>query len=60
MVAKAKNFANVTQAPHLVDVAMSSVRTDLTRQQLFDLAAIFKGVQQDDIKHGLPARRGLP
>ena len=50
MVAKAKNFANVTQAPHLVDVAMSSVRTDLTRQQLFDLAAIFKGVQQDDIK----------
>ena len=50
MVAKAKNFANVAQAPRLVDVAMSSVRTDLTRQQLFDLAAIFKGVQQDDIR----------
>ena len=50
MVAKAKSFANVAQAPHLVDVAMSSVRTDLTRQQLFDLAAIFKGVQQDDIR----------
>ncbi len=50
MVAKAKSFANVTQAPKLVDVALSSVRTDLTRQQLFDLAAIFKGVQQDDIR----------
>jgi len=50
MVARAKNFANVTQAPHLVDVAMSTVRTDLTRQQLFDLAAIFKGIQPDDIR----------
>jgi len=50
MVDKAKNFANVTQAPHLADVALSTVRTDLTRQQLLDLAAIFKGVQQDDIR----------
>lgn len=50
MIEKAKNFANVTQAPHLVDVAMSTVHTDLTRQQLFDLAAIFKGVQQNDIQ----------
>lgn len=50
MVARAKSFANVTQAPHLVDVAMSSVRTDLTRTQLFDLAAMFKNVQPDDIK----------
>jgi len=50
MVDKAKTFANVTQAPHLVDVAMGSIRTDLTRQQLFDLAAIFKGIQQGDIR----------
>jgi len=50
MVDKAKNFANVTQAPHLADIALSTVRTDLTRQQLLDLAAIFKGVQQDDIR----------
>jgi len=50
MVVKAKNFANVTQAPHLVDVAMSTVRTDLTRQQLFDLAAIFKNIQPEDIR----------
>ena len=50
MVDKAKNFANVTKAPELVDVAFSSVRTDLTRQQLLDLAAIFKGVQQNDIQ----------
>ena len=50
MVDKAKNFANVTQAPTLVNVAMSTIHTDLTRQQLFDLAAIFKGVQQSDIR----------
>lgn len=50
MVDKAKNFANVTQAPRLADIALSTVRTDLTRQQLLDLAAIFKGVQQDDIQ----------
>lgn len=50
MVARAKNFANVTQAPKLVDVAMSTVRTDLTRQQLFDIAAIFKGIQPQDIR----------
>ena len=34
MVDRGKTFANVTQAPHLVDVAMGSIRTDLTRQQL--------------------------
>ncbi len=50
MVARAKNFANVTQAPQLVDVAMSTVRTDLTRQQLFDVAAMFKGIQPEDIR----------
>lgn len=50
MVDRAKSFVNVTQAPHLVDVAMSSVRTDFTRQQLFDIAAIFKGIQQSDIQ----------
>ncbi|BDI31837.1 hypothetical protein CCAX7_38880 [Capsulimonas corticalis] len=50
MIAKAKTLANVSQAPHLIDVGMSSIRTDLTRGQLYDLAAIFKGVQPDDIK----------
>ena len=50
MVDKAKNFANVAQAPQLVDVAMSTIRTDFTRQQLFDIAAIFKGIQQQDIQ----------
>ncbi len=49
MVDKAKSFANVTRAPELADVAMSTVRTDFTRQQLLDIAAIFKGVQQKDI-----------
>ncbi|MGI4791557.1 MAG: LCP family protein [Janthinobacterium lividum] len=50
MVDRAKSFANITQAPHLADVAMSTVRTDFTRQQLLDIAAIFKDVQQDHIK----------
>ncbi len=50
MVDKAKTFANIKQAPQLVDVAMSTIRTDFTRQQLFDIAAIFKGIQQSDIQ----------
>ncbi len=50
MVDRAKNFANIKQAPQLVDVAMSTIRTDFTRQQLFDIAAIFKGIQQQDIQ----------
>ena len=50
MVDKAKNFANIAQAPQLADVAMSTVRTDFTRQQILDIAAIFKGVQQDQIQ----------
>ena len=50
MVDKAKNFANIEQAPQLADVAMSTIRTDFTRQQILDIAAIFKGVQQNDIQ----------
>ncbi len=50
MVDRAKNFANVTKAPELADVAMSTIRTDFTRQQLLDIAAIFKGIQQGDIQ----------
>ncbi len=50
MVDKAKNFANLEKAPELADVAMSTIRTDFTRQQILDIAAIFKGVQQQDIQ----------
>ena len=50
MVDKAKNFANLAQAPKLADVAMSTIRTDFTRQQILDIAAIFKGIQQQDIQ----------
>ena len=50
MVDKAKSFANITQAPQLADVAMSTIRTDFTRQQILDIAAIFKGIQQNDIQ----------
>jgi len=50
MVAKAKDSANFMQAPHLVDVAMSAVRTDLTRTQLFDIAEMYRHVTADDIR----------
>jgi LCP family protein required for cell wall assembly len=50
MIDKAKSLDNLAQGPHLIDVGMSAIRTDLTRTQLFDLAALFHGVQQDDIR----------
>ena len=50
MIDKAKGLDNLAQAPHLIDVGMSAIRTDLTRTQLFDLAALFHSVQQDDIR----------
>ncbi len=50
MIEKAKTLDNLAQGPHLIDVGMSTIRTDLTRTQLFDLAALFHGVQQDDIR----------
>ena len=50
MIERAKGFANVAQAPHLIDVAMSAIQTDLTRKQLFDLAAIYKGLQPVDLR----------
>lgn len=50
MVGKAKSFANIAQADSLVDVGMSNIHTDLSRTQLFDLAAIFRGIQPDDIR----------
>jgi len=49
MVAKAKSFANYVQAPHLIDIGMSTIRTDLSRAQLLDLAAIYRGIQTSDI-----------
>ena len=50
MVAKAKNLTTVSKAPQLVDTAMSTIYTDLTRTQLFDIAAIFRGVQPADLR----------
>ena len=50
MIAQGKSFANATKAPQLMDVAMSTVRTDLTRTQLLDLAFLFRGVQPEDIR----------
>jgi LCP family protein required for cell wall assembly len=50
MIAKAKTFSNLTQMNNLIDVGMSTIRTDMTRTQLFSLANIYKGVQQNDIR----------
>jgi LCP family protein required for cell wall assembly len=50
MVAKAKDFTNVAQMNNLIDIAMSTIHTDMTRTQLFDLASIYKDVQPDTIR----------
>jgi LCP family protein required for cell wall assembly len=50
MMDKAKSFSNVLQANSLIDTAMSCVDTDMTRTQLFDLAAIFHDMPQDDLQ----------
>jgi len=50
MVAKAKSFVNVEHIGDIVDIGMGQIHTDLTRAQLTDLAAIYKGVQPQDIQ----------
>lgn len=50
MVARAKNFANVAQVGTLINIGMNNIRTDMTRVQLLDLAAIYHGVQPEDIQ----------
>ena len=50
MIGRAKSFASVAQAPRLIDTAMSTIRTDLTRTQLYDLAAIYRDIQPEGIK----------
>jgi LCP family protein required for cell wall assembly len=50
MVAKAKTFSNLTKINQLIDVAMSEIRTNLTRQQLFDLARLYRNIQPDSIR----------
>jgi hypothetical protein len=50
MVAKAKSFVNVEHIGDIVDIGMGQIHTDLTRSQLMDLAAIYKGVQPQDIQ----------
>jgi len=52
MVERIKSLGNMTKPDFLIDTAMSSVETDLTRTQLFDLGAIFHSIQQDDILTG--------
>lgn len=49
MINKVKSFASIVQINSLADTAMSCIHTDLTRTQILDLAAIFHGVQQDDV-----------
>ena len=50
MVDKAKTFSSVLNANKLVDTAMSCIRTDMTRTQIFDLAMLFHTISQDDIQ----------
>ncbi|MDR3707279.1 MAG: LCP family protein [Capsulimonadaceae bacterium] len=50
MLDRFKNIANVIKPNELIDTAMSCIQTDMTRTQLFDLGALFHGVNQDDIE----------
>jgi hypothetical protein len=49
MVARAKSFSNVAQASNLVDVAMSTINTDLSRTQIAALAEIYHNMPPDQI-----------
>jgi len=49
MSQRAKTIQNMLQVNDLMDVAMSTIQTDLRRDQILDLANIFHGVQPDDI-----------
>ena len=50
MIARAKNFTNLAQMNTLIDTGMSTIHTDLTRTQLFDLANLYKGMKPEDIR----------
>lgn len=50
MVDRIKSLGNLVKPDALIDTAMSCIDTDLSRTQLFDLAALFHSVQQDDIQ----------
>jgi len=52
MVDKAKNLMTIAEAPTLVDTAMQSIRTDLTRDQLFDLGSMYRHLQPDQLLTG--------
>jgi LCP family protein required for cell wall assembly len=47
MVAKTKSFSSIVQANQLLDTAMDCIRTNMSRQQLADLAAIYHSMNQD-------------
>jgi LCP family protein required for cell wall assembly len=49
MIEQAKTFNAAIRVNSLVDTAMSCVDTDLSRTQIADLAALFRGMQQSDV-----------
>lgn len=49
MLARGRSLPNLLQVSRLTDLAMASVRTNLTRTQIFDLAALFRGVRASDV-----------
>ena len=44
MMTQAKSISNVTQVGSLIDIGMSCIRTDLRRDQIADIGAIFHGI----------------
>jgi LCP family protein required for cell wall assembly len=60
--AKAKTFRNLLQLDKVVDTALNGIESDLSRQQIFALAAIFRTIQTDQMQtatlEGKDVRRG--
>jgi LCP family protein required for cell wall assembly len=49
MVDKMKSIGSLLKPNYLIDTAVSCIETDLSRTQLFELGAIFHGIDQDQI-----------
>lgn len=60
--AKAKTFSNLLQLDKVVDTALNGIESDLSRQQIFALAAMFRTIQPDQMQtatlEGRDTRRG--
>lgn len=50
MTAKAKSFNNLFQLDDIVNTGLEQIETDLDREQIFALAALFRNIQPDQMQ----------